>query len=96
MSRTKHSVGDGKFQAVNRNGQVSIYNARSPRIDSLGNSLPLATIPLDMPPTDSAGRLTAINWLRDHGEITPVQHFLFSESRRIIGLIATGCRSLIH
>ena len=79
MNRTKHPIGDGKFQAINRSGQVSIYNAHSPRIDRLGNSLPLATVPLDTPPTDSAGRLTAINWLRDQGEITPVQHFLFSE-----------------
>jgi hypothetical protein len=34
---------------------------------------------LDIPPTDSHGCLTAINWLRDQGEITPVEHFLFSE-----------------
>jgi hypothetical protein len=79
MNRTKHSVCNGRFQAVNSNGQISIYNCRFPRIDNLGNSLPLATIPLDIPPTDSHGCLTAINWLRDQGEITPVEHFLFSE-----------------
>jgi len=79
MNRPKHSVGDGRFQAVNRNGQVSIYNACSPRVDNLGYSLPIATIPLETASNDSTGRLTAINWLREQGEITPVQHFLFSE-----------------
>jgi hypothetical protein len=76
--RKRHDIGHGRFEAVNHGGQVAIFNRRCPRTDRCGNPVPLAVLPCDAEDDHRVCR-EAMDWLRDQGQISPVQYYRYLE-----------------